>query len=77
MQSYKSDKTKRLTMTAMLLAAAFILSWVERAIDIPMIVPGIKLGLANIVIMFTMLPVAKRGFYGACGQTYFKCFIVR
>lgn len=60
MQSYKSEKTKRLTMTAMLLAAAFILSWVERAIDIPMIVPGIKLGLANIVIMFTMCTCGKK-----------------
>lgn len=60
MQPYKFDKTKSLTLTAMLLAAAFILSWVERAIEIPMIVPGIKLGLANIVIMFTMCTCAKK-----------------
>lgn len=60
MQSYNFYKTRRLTITAMLLAAAFILSWVERAVEIPMIVPGIKLGLANIVIMFTMCTCGKK-----------------
>lgn len=60
MQSYKSDKTRQLAITAMLLAAAFILSWVERAVEIPMIAPGIKLGLANIVIMFTMCTCGKK-----------------
>lgn len=60
MQLHKFDKTRRLTITAMLLAAAFILSWVERVINIPIIVPGIKLGLANIVIMFTMCTCGKK-----------------
>ncbi|MEE0929614.1 MAG: Gx transporter family protein [Acutalibacteraceae bacterium] len=60
MQPYNFDKTRKLTITAMLLAAAFILSWIERVVEIPIIVPGIKLGLANIVIMFTMCTCGKK-----------------
>lgn len=60
MQQFNLEKTKRLTLVSMLLAAAFILSWVERAVDIPVIIPGIKLGLANIVILFTMCTCGKK-----------------
>ncbi len=60
MQWHKPDKTKRLTFLSMLLAAAFILSWIELAISIPVIIPGIKLGLANIVILFTLCVCGKK-----------------
>ena len=47
-------KTKRLTSDALLLAAAFILSWIELMIPVPVPIPGIKLGLANLAILFTL-----------------------
>lgn len=47
-------KTKRLTADALLLAAAFILSWIEMMIPVPVPIPGIKLGLANLAILFTL-----------------------
>lgn len=47
-------KTKRLTADAFLLSAAFILSWIEMLIPVPVPIPGIKLGLANLAILFTL-----------------------
>ena len=45
---------RRLAVTALLLTAAFILSWLEMLLSVPMPVPGIKIGLANIAILFTL-----------------------
>ena len=59
MSSYNFSKTKRLTKISLLIAAAFILSWIEFIINIPMVIPGIKLGLANIVILFTLCTCSK------------------
>ena len=47
-------RTKRLTADALLLTTAFILSWIEMIISLPVAVPGIKIGLANLAILFTM-----------------------
>ncbi|MBQ3276423.1 MAG: Gx transporter family protein [Oscillospiraceae bacterium] len=46
-------KTRRLTVMAMLTAAAMILSYVESLLPSPGI-PGIKLGLANIAVIFAL-----------------------
>ncbi len=59
MSSYDFSKTKRLTKISLLIASAFILSWIEYIINIPMVIPGIKLGLANIVILFTLCTCSK------------------
>lgn len=50
------DKTRRLTQDAILLSLALILAIVERWIPLDLIVPvpGIKLGLANIVSLFAL-----------------------
>lgn len=45
---------------SMLLASAFILSWVEMTLGITTGIPGIKLGFANIVILFTVCTCGKR-----------------
>ncbi len=45
--------TRRLTVMAMLIAAAMILSWVETLLPSPGI-PGVKLGLANIAVIFAL-----------------------
>ncbi len=47
-------QTKRLAADALLLTTAFILSWIEMIITLPVAVPGIKIGLANLAILFTM-----------------------
>lgn len=48
------DKTRRLTADAMLLCTAFILSYIEMLVPVPIPIPGIKLGLANSAILFTL-----------------------
>ena len=46
-------RTRCLTVMAMLTAAAMILSWVETLLPSPGI-PGVKLGLANIAVIFAL-----------------------
>lgn len=49
-------KTKRLTLCAVLIALALALSYTERFIPLQMVVPlpGVKLGLANIVTLIAL-----------------------
>ena len=47
-------KTKRLTRVAMLTAIALTIFMVEAQIPAPVPVPGVKLGLANIVTVYAM-----------------------
>ncbi len=59
---YKSNmnKTKRLVLTAILFAMALILSVVENVLpSVPIPAPGIKFGLANIVVMYALFFVGK------------------
>lgn len=44
-----STRTRKLVFISVLVAQAMILSYIERLIPVPFIVPGAKLGLANIV----------------------------
>lgn len=50
------SKTKRLTMCAILTALALALSYTERFIPLQMVIPlpGVKLGLANIVTLIAL-----------------------
>lgn len=47
--------TRRLTMTAILVALASILHVVEALLPLPYVVPGAKLGLANIVALYAIM----------------------
>ena len=47
-------KNNRIAVGAMLTALALIFSYVEALIPIPLGIPGIKLGLANILILFAL-----------------------
>ncbi|NLM18772.1 MAG: Gx transporter family protein [Clostridiaceae bacterium] len=47
-------KTKRITFLAMFIAISMILSYLESLLPQIYIVPGIKLGLANIPVMFAI-----------------------
>ncbi len=52
-------KTRNVATYGILIALAFILSYIESIIPIPVPVPGIKIGLANLVVitaLFTMGP---------------------
>ena len=46
--------TKRLTLTAMLTAAALVLGWLEHAVPITGSLPYIKLGISNIAVVFAV-----------------------
>lgn len=55
-------KTRKLTLYALLLALALILSYLESLVPLSFAVPGIKMGLPNIVIVFALY---KLGFKAA------------
>jgi heptaprenyl diphosphate synthase len=44
-------KTKKIATYGLLVALAFILSYIENLFPMPGVVPGIKLGLANLVVI--------------------------
>lgn len=50
----QKNSTKKTALFGMLIALAFILSYVESMISFNFIVPGIKLGLANIVVLIAL-----------------------
>ena len=56
------SKTKRLTLCAILIALAMALSYTERFIPLQMLVPlpGVKLGLANIVTLMALYLLGPR-----------------
>jgi len=54
-------KTKLLVLTALLFAVALVLSVVENSIPpIPFPVPGVKLGLSNIAVMYALFFLDKK-----------------
>ena len=68
------NKTKRLTSCAVLISLALVLSYVERFFPLQMIVPlpGIKLGLANIV---SLAALYLMGFKAAYTILAIRCFL--
>ena len=65
-------KAKRVTVMAMCIALAMILSYVESQIPSPGI-PGVKLGLANIVVIFALY---KLGWKEAVGISLLRVLLV-
>ena len=53
-------KTKKLSLMAMLTAASLIVFVIEAQIPAPVPVPGIKLGLANVITLIAMLLLGRR-----------------
>lgn len=47
----RNSKTKKIATYGLLVALAFILSYIESLFPLPIAVPGIKLGLANLVVI--------------------------
>lgn len=48
------NKTKRLAQYGLLVALAMIFSYIESLVPVFIAVPGVKLGLANIVVLFAI-----------------------
>ena len=47
-------KSKEVTRYALLIALAMVLSWLESLVPVSVAVPGIKLGLTNLVVIFAL-----------------------
>ncbi len=56
--------TKRLTLTALLASLALVLSFVEGQFIIIPACPGVKLGLSNIAVMFSLLFIDRKTAFG-------------
>ena len=65
-------KTKKITVMAMCIALAMILSYVESQIPSPGI-PGVKLGLANLAVIFALY---KLGWKEAAGISLLRVLLV-
>ena len=65
-------KTKKVTVMAMCIALAMVLSYVESQIPSPGI-PGVKLGLANLVVIFALY---KLGWKEAAGISLLRVLLV-
>lgn len=53
-------RTKKLSLMAMLTAASLIVFVIEAQIPAPVPVPGVKLGLANVITLIAMLLLGRR-----------------
>ena len=53
-------KTKKLTLLALLSAIALTIFMIEAQIPSPVPIPGVKLGLANIVTVFTVFVLGPK-----------------
>ena len=65
-------RTKKLALSAILAALAMILSYVEAMVHMPVPIPGIKLGLANLVIL---LAIYRLGFKYALAINCIRIFV--
>ena len=54
-------KTAKVARYGMLIALAFIFSYIESCIAVPVPVPGIKLGLANVVVVTALYRIGNAG----------------
>ena len=53
-------KTKKVAMLGLTIALAMIMSYIEALVPLSFAVPGIKMGLANIVIIFVLYKIGTR-----------------
>ena len=53
-------KTKKLTTLAMLTATALVIFVVESQIPLPVAIPGLKLGLSNVITLFALWTLGRK-----------------
>ena len=56
----RPSKAKQTALSGMLFALAMALSFAEGSLTIPGLLPGMKLGLANVVVMYALLFMGGR-----------------
>lgn len=66
-------KTKKLTTMALLVSVAMVLSWIESQIPPFVAIPGVKVGLANIAVVFALY---RFGWKEAIGISLVRVFAV-
>ena len=60
-EEFQSNAIQMLTLAALLFAASLVLSIVESSLPpLPIAIPGVKLGLSNIPVMYTLFFLGKR-----------------
>lgn len=60
----RNNKTKAMATRAMLVAVAFVLSWLEAQIPAFFAVPGMKLGLTNLVVLVALYILGSKDALG-------------
>ncbi len=66
------NNTKRIVILSLMIAQALVLSLIESWIPLPLPVPGVKLGLANII---TVIVIVFYGFKDALSVVLIRCIL--
>ena len=59
-RNHDPKKTQEIALSGLLFALAMALSFIEGTLVIPGLAPGMKLGLANIVVMYALFFMGAR-----------------
>ncbi len=70
-------RTKRLALSGMMFALALVLSVVEHSFPLPLTVPGVKLGLSNIAVMYALFFLSKSQAYSIAVLKGLFVFVTR
>lgn len=57
----KNDKTKKIAVYGVMAALAMIFSYVEMQLPVFIAVPGVKLGITNIVVLVSLYKMGEKG----------------
>ena len=58
---YKKNRTARIVLYGMMIALAFVFSYLEHLIPFNFGIPGIKLGLGNLVVLIALYTLGAGG----------------
>ena len=73
-RNHDPKKTHEIALSGLLFALAMALSFIEGTLVIPGLAPGMKLGLANIVVMYALFFMGQgRRWYWTCSR-HCSCF---
>lgn len=61
MSRERDERTRKIALYGMLIALAFIFSYIESMIPMPVPIPGVKLGIANLVNIVGLYSVGAAG----------------
>jgi len=78
MKNKSKIDVQRLAFTALLFALSVVLAWVEHTLPtMPMLPPGVKLGLSNIVTMYCLFFIDRRAAFAVAVLKSGFVFLVR